>query len=61
MFVLKHEITGDVFGPYATKRHAIMYRPEQDRDHWIPVNIGNRTIEQAHELGAAINSAKLAK
>lgn len=61
MFILKHDITGDVFGPYETKRHAIMYRPARDRDHWKPVSIGKRTVEQAHALGAAINSAKLAK
>ena len=61
MFILKHNITGDVFGPYATKRHAIMSRPERDRDHWKPVSVGKRTVEQAMALGATINSAKLAK
>lgn len=61
MFILKHNITGDVFGPYETRRLAIMYRPERDRAHWTPVNIGRRSIDEAMSLGAAINSAKVAK
>ena len=61
MFILKHDTAGDVFGPYATKRHAIMARPSRDRDHWKPISIGKRTHEQAMELGAAITSAKIAQ
>jgi hypothetical protein len=59
MFILKHEITGDVFGPYATKKLAIMYRPTRDRDLWKPVSIGKRTTEQALTMGAAITSIKV--
>lgn len=61
MFILKHEITGDVFGPYATKRHAIMARPERDREHWKPTNIGRRSHQEALALGSAVNSAKVQK
>lgn len=61
MFILKHEITGDMFGPYATKRHAIMYRPERDREQWKPFSTGTRSIEEAMAMGAAFNSAKVVK
>lgn len=61
MLILKHNITGDVFGPYATRKLAIQYRPERDRDNWIPVSIGKRSVEEAMTIGAAITSAKVGR
>jgi hypothetical protein len=61
MFILQHNVTGEVFGPYATPKLPIIYRPMRDRDHWHPVHIGRRTAEQAMALGAAITSKKVTK
>jgi len=59
MYVMKNQETGDTMGPYATKRLALSFGPKGDQ--WKPVSIGKRSMEQALALGAAINSAKVAK
>jgi len=61
MFILRHNLTDEIVGPYQTRRHAIMYRPARDRDCWVPVSIGRRTKEQAKALGAELTSARVAK
>lgn len=62
MFILKNSRTADIFGPYATRRHAYIGRASLAAPaEWEPVSIGRRTKEQALELGAAITSTKLAK
>lgn len=57
MFIMRNKETGDVMGPYQTKRLALQYGPKGAQ--WEPESIGRRTPEQAHALGAAINSAKV--
>ena len=62
MFILKNARTGDVFGPYATKRHAFIGRASLAiPTEWEPESIGRHTKEQALSLGAAITGAKVSK
>lgn len=62
MYILKNIRSADVFGPYDTKRHALTARNDLAVPaEWEPQSIGKRSTEQAMELGAAINSAKVAK
>lgn len=59
MFIMRNKETGDVMGPYQTKKLAIQYGPKGEQ--WEPKSIGKRTAEQAQALGAAINSAKVSR
>ena len=59
MFLMRNKETGDVMGPYQTKKLAIQYGPKGYQ--WQPESIGKRTAEQAQALGAAINSAKVSR
>lgn len=59
MFIMRNKETGDVMGPYQTKRLALQYGPKGEQ--WVAESIGKRTQEQAHALGAAINSAKVSR
>ena len=43
MFIMRNKETGDVMGPYQTKKLAIQYGPKGEQ--WEPESIGKRTPE----------------